>query len=149
MCSLLFSAKGAESRGSPALRVCMCIGWHACTHGVRGRTHTDVGKESVGYTHDVVVGPTTGARDCASMVGDGTFLWVGRRGGILVGEGEYICSHGRTAARGTTKTGNEEQGDGEKEKERGGGREGYDEERGKDEERERGTYVRRASDTAG
>ena len=71
---------------------------------------------------------------------------MGRRDGILVGEGEYICSHGRTAARGTTKTGNEEQGNWETERKIKRGREGegrYDKERGKDEERERGTYVQR------
>lgn len=51
---------------------------HRCTRAyIEMRVYTDVGKESVGYTHDVVAGPTTGARDRTSVVGGGTFLWVG------------------------------------------------------------------------
>lgn len=67
---------------------CMCIGAYlhagAATHGARTRAHTDVGKESVGYTHDVAAGPTTGARDCiAGGEGGGESSgpwWRGSRG---------------------------------------------------------------------
>lgn len=73
--------------------------------------HTDVGKESVGYTHDVVAGPTTGARDRASV------WWGMERSSGWWGKVSVSAPTGETADRegDTTKTGNEEQGNGEKE----------------------------------
>ena len=76
-CVRFYFPRKERVRGSAL--ACMCIG--GTRAHIESRAYTDVGKESVGYTHDVVVGPTTGARDCASMEGDGTFLWWG--GGMV------------------------------------------------------------------
>lgn len=61
----------AARRGSAAAAA-VCVRVHLaramCWSGEQAAgAHTDVGKESVGYTHDVVAGPTTGARDRASV----------------------------------------------------------------------------------
>lgn len=76
---------------------------------------------------------------------------MGGRGGVLVGEGECICSHGRTAARGPTKTGNEEQGNTEGKRE-GGGERVREERRDatkKEEKTKSEIEVRTTSDTVG
>lgn len=89
--------------------------------------HTDVGKESVGYTHDVVAGPTTGARDRASL------WWGMERSSGWWGKVSVSAPMGETADRegdtnnedGKRRTGKRREGV----KEGGGGKNGEERER--------------------